>query len=157
MKKAFTLIELILVIVIIAILGGIGFSSMKSDYANKDGNFLLLKIKEARYKAIGFESRKPDGSSCVVVTRAAINTLEANATSPYKIRSNIEVTPALTNDRLCFDSFGKPYNGNAYDGANNMALTNLLHQNLTIKLTQGNDSCFIRVYSLSGYAIITCK
>lgn len=154
MKKAFTLIELIFVIVILGVLGGIGFSSMRSDYANKDGNFLLLKVKEARYKAIGFEGNKNE--ACIVIDRATINSNELNSPSPYNIRSNITINPNLTNNRLCFDALGRPHNGNAYNG-NNIVLNNLIQQNLAINLTNSGDLCSIRVHPLSGYAIIMCR
>lgn len=159
MKKGFTLIELILVIAIIAIIGGIGFSSMKSDYANQDGSFLLLKIKEARYKAIGYVGNKND--SCLNLTKDAINNREKNnpkVSNPYEIRSNITITSPATfvGDELCFDSLGRAHEGSAY-GGDEIILDNLLQENLNIRLANGNDSCLIRVHSLSGYAIITCN
>lgn len=157
MKKAFTLIELIFVIVLIGILGGLGVSSLKVDYANKDGQFLLLKIKETRYKAIGYEGE--NNASCITLDKNATNTAEKNdpkVKNPYKMRSNISLSFSLTKNKLCFDSFGRPHKGDAYD-ANGIKLNNLMKNFLTIDVTNGSDTCTIRVHPLSGYAIITCQ
>lgn len=157
MKRAFTLIELIFVIVIIGVLGGLGFSSLKTDYANKDGQFLLLKIKEARYKAIGYEGHKSE--SCITLDKNTTNTAEKNnpkVKNPYKIRSNISLSLPSANNKLCFDSFGRPHDGDAYD-INGIKLNNFIKNFIKINVTNGGDTCTIGVYPLSGYAIITCQ
>ena len=57
MKNAYTLVELIFVIVIIGVLAGVASTSFKSDYLRADMNYIAAKIKEAQYKGIGFEHK----------------------------------------------------------------------------------------------------
>lgn len=154
MKKAFTLIEIIFVIAIIAILAGIGVSSMKIDHLHKDGEFVLIKIKQAHLNALGFDGNNEKG--CIKLTKDAINDLQKTQKdqNPYIIKSNIKAK-TLQNDILCFDSQGRPHNGASYQ--NNVLITNNIIKGFTdIKLTYNKKNCTIRVYPLSGYGIILC-
>lgn len=156
MKKAFTLIELIFVIVIIGIIAGIGFSMISPQYHLKDGEFLLLKLKQAKFKAMGYEGQK--NSTCITLTRESLNNNEKNETknpNPYKFRSILTTAPAGLNT-LCFDSQGRPHNGNSYNGEN-VRLDTLMHDILNINLVNNGKTCQIRVYPLTGYGIIACQ
>lgn len=152
MKKAFTLIELIFVIVIIGIIAGVGFSMISPQYNLRDGEFLLLKIKQAKFKAMNYEGQK--NSTCIALTRESLNNNEKNDTknqSPYKFHSIVNSSV----NNLCFDSQGRPHNGNSYNGEN-VRLDTLMHDILDINLVNNGKSCVIRVYPLTGYGIISC-
>lgn len=153
MKKAFTLIELIFIIVIIGIIAGVGFSMVSPQYNLRDGEFLLLKIKQAKFKAMNYEGQKD--STCITLTRTSLNNNENSNPKnqhPYKFRSN--VTSAVNN--LCFDSLGRPHDGASYVGEN-VRLDTLMHDILDINLVNNGKSCVIRVYPLTGYGIISCQ
>lgn len=149
-KTAFTLIELIFVIVLIGVLSGIGFYMNRPDVTRSDAQYTLLKLKEARYRAIGYDDYNLSG--CVTLTDAA---LENDDTSTiHDIKS--EVTPdstVLTNSdkTVCFDSLGRPHDGNS------TALSSVLRKNLDIVFTKGDKNTTIRLFPQSGYAIINCK
>jgi len=49
-KKAFTLIELVFVIVIIGIITGVGLNSFKTNYLLNDTNFIALKLKMLSFR-----------------------------------------------------------------------------------------------------------
>ena len=133
-KKAFTLLELIFVIVVIGIMVGVGSSAFKPTYLIDDTNFILLKIKEAQHKAIGFDRRTFGGgliaghedSGCVTFAKAS---LEENATSAneinYKLR--VELSGTLNGQKICFDAKGAPreaaFNGAALETQETLTLT----------------------------------
>lgn len=144
-RNAFSLIELIFVIVLLGVLSGIGFYMSKPDHARQDAQFTLLKLKEARYRAIGYDALSAAG--CVTLTQPA---LSSNETPRHEIKSLISLSdPTAT--ILCFDGLGRPHNGN------NITLSSLLPNNLTITFTSGDKNATIRVYSGTGYAIIPCN
>ena len=142
--KAFTLIELIFVIIIIGIISGVGFSMQKSDYAYRDGEYLLLKLKEARYKAMGFEGKLDEG--CIELNANSIQTNELNEVEAYKFRSSIDSN--MTD--ICFDYLGRPH------FEDNVDLDTLLQNKKDIILSYNEKSCTVMVYPLSGYGIIAC-
>ena len=81
-RNAFSLIELIFVIVLIGIMSGIGFYMSQPDYARQDAQYTLLKLKEARYRALGYDAL--DNAGCVTLTQAA---LSSNETPRHEIKS----------------------------------------------------------------------
>lgn len=147
MKKAFTLIELIFVIVLIGVLSGIGFYMNRPDATRSDAQYALLKLKEARYRAIGYQSATMLGvdGGCVVLTKEALSNNEA---PKYEIKSKTLTTPVTT---VCFDALGRPHDGNS------TALSTLIASDINITFQKGTQSNIIRLYKQSGYAIITCK
>ncbi len=152
MKNAFSLIELIFAIALIAIISGIGFTYTKGNYLQRDGEFILLKIKQARFNAIGNDDETND-KACVTLTKSAFeNSAEQN---PYLLHVNIKIkSPTNFNSekKLCFDSLGRPYNGNI-----NSNLSNVIKNFVDVELSYLKNKCTIRVHPLSGYGIILCN
>lgn len=141
-RYAFSLIELIFVIVLMGVLTGIGFYYSRPDYARQDAQYTLLKLKEARYRGIGFEGNLPEG--CVTLTAAALSSGDAPS---HQIRSTI-TTPLQT---ICFDTLGRPHNGN------DITLTSLRTVDTNISFAYGGKSITIILYPRTGYAIIPCS
>jgi len=149
MKKAFTLLELIFVIVLIGVLSGIGFYMNRPDVTRGDAQYTLLKLKEARYRAIGYQSSTALGvnGGCVTLSKEALSN---NAQPAHTIKSTIAPTSLIGNE-ICFDTLGRPHDGNS------VALDTLLHSDLNITFTSGTKSSTIRIFPQSGYAVMTCK
>lgn len=149
MRHAFTLIELIFVIVLIGILSGIGFYMNRSDTARTDAQYTLLKLKEARYRAIGYDAL--DTAGCVTLTKIG---LENNTdTAKHDIKSVI--THTARNDMICFDTLGRPH-----DMGYSINLTTLAPSTIDIVFRSSPSSdknVTIRLFSQSGYAIIPCN
>jgi len=143
-RNAFSLIELIFVIVLIGIMSGIGFYMSQPDYARQDAQYTLLKLKEARYRALGYDAL--DNAGCVTLTQAA---LSSNETPRHEIKSTITLTPNITT--VCFDGMGRPHSGNS------VTLNTLLPNELTINFKNGDKNATIRLFSGTGYAIIPCN
>jgi len=148
MRHAFSLIELIFVIVLIGVISGIGFYMSRPDYARQDAQYTLLKLKEARYRAIGYDAL--DSSGCVTLTKAALSNSDEAPRHEIKNEPVITYTqnPAITT--ICFDSLGRPHDGHS------IALATLIQTELTIMFQNSDKNSTIRVFPQSGYAIIPC-
>jgi prepilin-type N-terminal cleavage/methylation domain-containing protein len=142
-KYAFTLIELIFVIVLMGVLTGIGFYMSQPDYTKQDAQYTLLKLKEARYRALGYDAY--DSSGCVTLTPTALSNSD---TSPRH-----DIKSALTSNitTVCFDGMGKPHNGNS------VSLASLLPTDLNITFIYSDKNSTVRLFCGTGYAIIPCK
>jgi prepilin-type N-terminal cleavage/methylation domain-containing protein len=146
-KKAFTLLELIFVIVIIGVMVGVGSSAFKPKYLIDDSNFILAKIKEAQYKGIGFEHLNFDGSvmggyddrGCITFSKA--NLSQEN----YKIK--VELSGDLKDAKVCFDSQGRPRE-DSFNGS-------LISTKEELVLSFAGDSKKISIMPLTGYSYIS--
>lgn len=162
MKKAFSLVELIFVIVIIGIISGVGFFSYKPNYHLKDAEFIILKLKTARYKAIADDSTKftTNDKRCVELTKESLNesikkaTLDVKEKDIYQMKSDII---ALNNApiQICFDYIGRAHDGRS-GGHFNLSLNTLIKQKLEYEIKYASNSCKIALFEYSGYAIIEC-
>jgi prepilin-type N-terminal cleavage/methylation domain-containing protein len=144
MKHAFSLLELIFVIVLMGILTGIGFYYSRPDYSRQDAQYTLLQLKEARYRALGNGVLSSD--VCVTLTASALSN---NPSPKHEIRSTITLNPpGMTT--VCFDGLGRPHNGNS------ITLASLLRATGDITFTYAGKNSTIRLYPQTGYAIIPC-
>lgn len=160
MKKAFTLLELIFVIILIGVLNGIAFYMNRSDVTRSDAQYTLLKLKEVRYRAIGYDTGNSTAAAkhCVILTQTA---LSGNEAPRYEIKSGValsltatsgNMTPhPLNGNTICFDALGRPHDGNS------TALNTLLRSDLNATFTNGTKTSIIRLFPQSGYAIIKCN
>ncbi len=147
MRNAFTLVELLFVIVLMGVLAGIGYYYSRPDYTRLDAQYTLLKLKEARYHAIGYETV---GGSCsdsgwVQLSKSSLQSDGHAAKHPFK--STIEPEGMV----ICFDALGRPHDGNHTTDA---ALSVPMDINFT---TPNGKKSTIRLYPQTGYAIISCN
>jgi prepilin-type N-terminal cleavage/methylation domain-containing protein len=154
MKNAYTLVELIFVIVIIGVLAGVASSSFKSDYLRTDMDYIVSKIKEAQYKGIGYEHREfgggEDGGSigCLTLTKSS---LEGKATDGNVLyRLHVDLSGDLYNKTLCFDAKGQAHDDGSFSSA---AIT----EQKLLELTYNGVTKKITILPVSGFAIIECN
>ncbi|MEA2099028.1 MAG: type II secretion system protein [Campylobacterota bacterium] len=148
--RAFTLIELIFVIVIIGILTSIGVTSFKPKYLNDDLNFIQSKIKEAQFLGIGFEHLNFDGSvidnydasGCIRIEKSALE--ESMTTNKVNYQLHVDINPADTT--ICFDSKGRPREDD-FNGT-------LLTTQKTFQISYKNEEKNITIEPITGYVII---
>jgi prepilin-type N-terminal cleavage/methylation domain-containing protein len=151
-QSGFTLIELIFVIVLIGILGGVGFSFYRPDKVLSDTRFIQSKIMEAHYLGIGYDHRrfgqspKTDATGCVTLTKSA---LEGDLTKAggYRLHRGTTVTLTGTGNTICFDEKGRPHDGD-------FSMAKLLHETVDINVSNGSKSMLLRLFPISGYVII---
>jgi len=151
MRHAFSLLELIFVIVLIGIISGIGFYMAQPDYTRQDAQYTLLKLKGAHYRAIGYDTF--DASGCVTLTKDALT--NNDETPRHEIKIDPIITPNENNKTitLCFDSLGRPHDGNLTE-LGTLALDTLIQTELTIMFQNNDKNTTIRVFPQSGYAMI---
>lgn len=146
MKKAFTLLELIFVIVLIGVLSGIGFYTYRPNTPLRDAQYTLLKLKEARYRSIGYDALHSAG--CVTLEEEALE--DTDESVRHDIKSTL--THTARNDMICFDALGQPH-----DMGYSINLNTLAHAPIDIVFTDSSEntkSTAIRLFPQSGYAII---
>lgn len=156
LRGAFTTIELIFMIVIVAILTSIGTALIPNYDLQNDTNFILMQIREKQKNALHYDTnnltnnpweQRVDNSkeynlTCINLSEISLNNLEINATNPSKYKIKSVINPQKT---LCFDFLGRPYeNGEA----------RLLLQALDINVTKNGKTKTISVFPMSGYAKI---
>jgi len=155
MRKAFSLIELIFVIVIIGIMAGVGFSSFKPKYLTDDVNFIQMKIKEAQSSGVGYEHNNfgseetnPDfNNGCISMVKSD---LEENATNKNEInyKLNVSITAENgVNTTICFDSKGRPHEGD-------FTLASLYTEEKTFSFNYSSKEKKIMIEPYTGYVII---
>ncbi|HIC43738.1 MAG TPA: type II secretion system protein [Sulfurimonas sp.] len=153
MRKAYTLVELIFVIVIIGVLAGVASTSFKSDYLSADADFIVAKIKQAQYKAIGFE-HKVFGSNlapvdynngCINLETISLEDSAVDGKVSYKLHVD-----SFDEGTLCFDAKGRPHDAD-------FTLATLRSDTKVITLSYNGQTKDILILSLSGLAIIKCN
>ena len=162
--RAFTLIELIFVIVIIGTMTAVGFSSFKPKHLINDVNFIKAKIQEAQFLGLGYEHNDFGGgggdanltSGCIEIKESS---LEENATNRnevnYKLHVEIKIDDETDYDSdnsptevLCFDSKGRPHH-------TDFTTATLLTQQKVFSFKYSEKERHISIQPITGYAIIT--
>ena len=152
-KQAFTLIELIFVIVIMGIMAGIASSAFKTNYLLDDTNFIALKIKNAQFLGIGHEHLNFDGTSsgfddksgCIDIKKSELDEEATNKNEiNYAIHSSL--SGSLNDTKICFDSKGRPHEDD-FNGT-------LLTSSKTLTLEYSNEDRNITIEPITGYVII---
>ncbi len=144
--KAFTLIELIFVIVIMGILSFIAISYIPDNTLVDDTKALknLIKLKETY--ALGYEANMSDDNDkkkvCITFDKNILNNEENSSKIRYYFKSDISSNIKI----VCFDKFGRPFD-NSIDTKDE----NLLHKNVTITLSYKNKDKNIIIYQITGY------
>jgi len=136
MRNAYTLIELLFVIVIIGILSGVGMYSFQPAYLQNDANMIVLKVEQKRYEAIHYDKLLGEEGSTTVgcVDFAELINPESSIDKNYKFHAT--VTP--DSGTVCFDILGR--------------LDTNSDENIT--LTYQNKTITLRILKNSGYVDI---
>jgi len=156
-RYAFTLIEILFVLVIIGILVGVAFYSFKINYIKDDVSFILMKLERTKYQALNYDkSQGGSGSTgCISLKEDDLKKEKTKTKSkPYKFRSSVTNNSDI--DVLCFDIYG-----NLHDGENDNNTTtvdSLIHKNivLTIKYNDTQEAN-ITILNKSGYMMVNFK
>jgi len=153
MKKAYSLVELIFVIVIIGVLAGVASSSFKTDYLTLDAEFILIKIKQAQYKGIGYDHRTFGSTvaptdfvnGCIRLEKSALEDKAINGKVAYKL--HVDTFDAGV---ICFDAKGR-----AHD--NDFSLATLRNTTKILSLTLNGVTQELKILPETGYVIRICN
>jgi len=146
--EAYTLLELIFVIIIIGILAGTGFYYFKPHYLQNDKDFLQLQLNTIRYEGLSYDKREPLGNmnySIGCISKNDFLVSSSTIDTHYKKHATVTLTP--NEDTLCFDALGRVHNGT--DG-NQTTTSSLLSSDIVITLEYNNEEKNITIDHFSG-------
>ena len=146
--KAFTLIELIYVIVIIGILVGTGFYYFKPHYLQNDRNFLELQLNTVRYEGLNYDKRSPSADvnySIGCIAKSDFFTSRSTVDKHYKKHATVTLTP--DESILCFDTLGQLHTGS---DANQTEKDSLSSSDIVITLDYNHEEKNITIDHISG-------
>ena len=154
-KSAFSLLELIFVIVIIGTLSGIAFKKFKPHYLHHDMDFMLMKLEETRYKAMAYDKSLPNLSLNVDYSIGCIDIDTLNDTydtktnaDAYKFHAVFKSIDPSDLEIICFDSLGRVHDGEDDDNAT--TLDSLLSQDVNITYEYNGQSSSLIIDHFSG-------
>jgi len=161
--KAFTLIELIFVILILALMSAVAVYYIPDNTLNENIKILKDKILEKRSNAINFISKNEEMNlTCIEFNITKLNQDENNSRVTFRFSKRITISLSgcrnsnninfENNKTICFDRFGRPFVGAVDD-----KLGNLCHNNANILLKYKSKDQNITVYSISGAVRINEK
>jgi Tfp pilus assembly protein FimT len=151
MRKAFSMVELIFIIVLMGILAKVGSGFIPDNKLLNDTNYISMKIKEAQKNAIGYDTfrfgqtsywvtptqyAKDFNLTCIESTKQFLENVDGNQS--YILTAKID-----NNVTFCFDSIGRPYDKNT-----------TLKKNVDVIVRYNNKTNTISVLPMSGYVII---
>jgi prepilin-type N-terminal cleavage/methylation domain-containing protein len=152
MKKSFTLIEMIFVIVIVGILSVGALQSIPDNTLLNNTKFVYNKILEKKANALSFMANMDNGDEnrtvCVTFNEDWLRNDENY--SKVKFDFSHRVTITSDTDTICFDYLGRPYK----NGVDLVNFTNLLHNSVDIQLSYNGSDKNITIYPITGYVEI---
>lgn len=149
--KAFSLIELIFVIVIMGILSFLGLQYIPDEKLTVYTQMLKAKIMEKKSNALGYKSEENESYFCITFDKESLKNDENFSNIKFDFNKSyisFEITPKLRDDTLCFDYMGRDYNGSVEKN-----LTNLIHTNIIITVKRNdkkNEEKNITIYPWTG-------
>ncbi len=148
--RAFTLLELIFVIVIIGILVKVGMASIRTDYLLSDANYIAMKLETARYRGIGYDHRwgkdEDLSEACVTLTESGLGERAEQGSVHYAI--HVSLSGELAGQTVCFDRLGQAHD----DG--NFTSEPIAEQKVLILRDQRGQERQVILLPQSGFVII---
>ena len=142
--RAFSLIELIFVIVIMGILTFSALEFIPDNTLISDKDMLKLKIMQKKSNALGYKNIGLDDYNYICITFDK-DYLNNNEDENYTFKSDISID-GLSGNRVCFDSFGR-----MYDKEIDIELKNLISsKTILITLKYKDQKQNIVIYPLTG-------
>ncbi|MDD4506049.1 MAG: hypothetical protein PHE60_06745 [Sulfurospirillaceae bacterium] len=152
-KRAFSMVELIFIIVLMGILAKIASSYMPDNRLLSDKHYISMKIKEQQKNAIGYDTFQFGSSqywsvptrysqdfnlTCIESTKEYFESLDREKSYKFTLTFDNNMT-------ICFDSLGRPYGG---------VPAQLFVSDTDINVTYNSINSRISVLPMSGYVII---
>lgn len=140
------MIELIFIIIILGVLGGLMSMSMPDNRQINDINFITSKIKQKQLQALLYDNFDyengvlKDDKTCIITNKDILNELERNSSksNPYQITSKID------EKTICFDNLGRVYEG----------LNNFQKIPIVLNITYKDRTKTINIMPYSGSIIV---
>jgi len=150
MRKAFTLTELIFIIVILGILSSAAVMSIPDNRLMTDINFITSQIKKKQMDAFIYdpyifndETWRDTFHNKTCINTANIKADEKSSSSARKY----QIKSTLTSAKICFDSLGRPYH-------ENYKLNNLIKTPILLNIEYKSTKRKIKIMPFSGSIMI---
>jgi phage pi2 protein 07 len=158
MKKAFSVVELIFVIVIVAILANSIKLLLPDHTLLNDTKYIELKIKEKQFDAINYDNTDFSNqswrdyfydSTCIDLDKNSLIDKEKSSkkAKKYILSSQTTITLNIPSTKICFDNSGAPY-------INNYQLNNFVKMPIELNISYKSEFKTIMIMPLSGGVII---
>jgi len=146
--KAFTLIELIFVIIIVGIISIGALNAIPDNTLKNNTNFIYSKILEKKANALGFmanmEKEEENRTVCITFTKEWLKEDENFSKVKFNLSDRIKINPQ--NETICFDYLSRPHKGKI-DLKN---FNNLLYNSSEINISYNKSQKTIIIYPLTG-------
>ena len=153
-NNAFTMVEIIFVIILLGVLAGIGTNIFPDNRLSTDTRYIVSIIKNKQKNSMmsnnhnfGDELWIPSGednkTTCIRFNKKWLEEQDSKSKKQYRLSSTLSGDL----EKLCFDSFGRPYQ------KEQLLLT---IKEVNVALTDKGMKTVL-VYPLSGYVIIADK
>ncbi len=159
MRPAFTLIELIFVIVIVAVLAAAARMAMPDNALHSDTKFVVQQIRKTQMEALMVDHYDFDDASwrdrsyddtCIQLSKSALQARENNTTDPRRYHLHPKTTLTVDPDdaTLCFDALGRPYR-------QDYRLNHFLKKPIKIEIHYKDKKKSVVIMPYSGSVIVT--
>ena len=145
--KAFSLLELLVVLVIMGVLSFIGLQYIPDETLTVDTQMLKQKILQKKSNALGYKYVGSDDYVCITFDKIYLNSEDKNTSEKvhYKFKSEISVSGLQNGNTICYDYLGRPY-----DGQIDLNLTKIIHTNIIVTLKYRNSEQNITIFPITG-------
>lgn len=148
-RHGFSMIELIFIIIVLGILGGMMKMNMPDNRLLTDLNFITSQIKVKQIQALSYDnfdyknSEFFDDKTCIIINKDSMNEHEKNTSkaSPYQISPKTILS--ISDENICFDSLGRPYKLNIF-----------VKMPIELNVTYKNRTKTINIMPYSGAVIV---
>jgi Tfp pilus assembly protein PilE len=156
MRKAFSMIELIFIVIIIGILASAVQMSMPDPKLYSDSDYIIQKISQTRMQALLYDHavlgdeqwREGDyNDTCIKLNKDYLNNLDKKTNNPKKYSISSRTTLSASVEKVCFDYLGRPYK-------NDYKLNNFLKMPIELNITYKQKRKQVLIMPFSGGVIV---
>jgi len=146
--KAFTLIELIFVIVIVGIISMGALNAIPDNTLKNNTHYIYSKILEKKANALGFianmDNEDENRTVCITFTKDWLKQDEKLSKVKFDLSNRIEITPQ--HKTICFDYLSRPHKGKV----DLIKFDNLLYNSSEINISYNKKQETIIIYPMTG-------
>jgi len=150
--KAFTLIEMIFVIILVGLISISAINAIPDNTLMNNTQFIYNKILEKKANALSFmakmDNKDENRSVCITFDEEWLKNDENFSRVKFDLSNRVQISSNFKT--ICFDYLGRPYNGDV----NLTNFDNILHQNVDINVTYNEKHKEITIHPISGFVEI---
>jgi prepilin-type N-terminal cleavage/methylation domain-containing protein len=154
LKKGFSLMELIVVIIVMGILVGLSVSKIPDYTLITDSEYILFQVKKTQSQALRYNTLNASTytfdtheSICLDLNKTGLqNSIYNDDNKTFRDSVSISLV-GLVSDTVCFDYLGRPFD-------NDFNLTSFLTNDVNITLSHAGDTKSVIITPYTGYSYI---